>query len=100
MEPEKAFYVPAYQVPSEAPKQISNSTLAQVFPAAGQEINKVFHRGIRCHNCTQEGHYSTICPRPRVSYKQREAKKARIEEEEGNGGVRGPSTDKSVATAQ
>lgn len=39
-----------------------------------------FYRGIYCHNCCEEGHYSTSCTRPVVGRAQREANKRAINE--------------------
>ena len=54
--------------------------MTQNFPPSSQEIDKAFHKESCCHNYIKEGHYFTSCPRPRVSYKQRELNKAQIEE--------------------
>lgn len=42
-----------------------------------------FYRGIYCHNCREEGHYSTSCTRPVVSGAQREANRRAIDELQG-----------------
>ena len=33
-----------------------------------------------CHNCMTPGHYSSSCPEPQVSFKQKAANRAKIEE--------------------
>lgn len=38
------------------------------------------YRGIYCHNCREEGHYSTSCTRPVVSWAQREVNRRAIDE--------------------
>lgn len=49
-----------------------------VTPPKGQE-DETFHKGIYCHNCTKEGHFSSSCQEPRVTYRQRELNKAQVE---------------------
>ena len=48
--------------------------------AQNQNARPTFYRGIHCHNCREEGHYSTSCTRPIVSGAQRNFNRWAVEE--------------------
>ena len=48
-----------------------------------QNSRPTLYRGIHCHNCWEEGHYSTSCTKPVVSEAQREANRRVIDELQG-----------------
>ena len=69
----------------------------------GDQIDhQLFYRDIYCHNCRDEGHYSTSCTRPVVSRAQRNANRWAIDELQG--GPRqyplGPGTVSGLSPAQ
>lgn len=72
-----------------------------MFPPAGQqEIDDVFHKGIHCHNRINEGHYSTSCPHPKVTFHEREIIKAKIKNVTGDmGGMSRPNESKRPTAA-
>ncbi len=51
--------------------------------AENQNGRLLFYRGIYCHNCCEEGHYSTSCPWLVVSGAQRAANRRAIDELQG-----------------
>ena len=51
--------------------------------AQNQNSRPSFSRGIYCHNCCEEGHYSTSCPRPVVNGAQRDAYRRAIDKLQG-----------------
>ena len=73
----------------------------QNFLPPGQEINEAFHKRIWYHNCIEESHYLTSCPRLKVSYKQRELNKAQIKKLKAGLGATNKATslNKPVITA-
>ena len=70
--------------------------------ARDQNGRPSFYRGIYCHNCREEGHYSTSCTRPIVSGAQREANRRAIDELQGapRQYPRGPGPVSSFLPAQ
>lgn len=72
----------AFRIPPPAPLRYNplyrpNSDNAS---GRGQNGRPTFYRGIYCHNCREEGHYSTSCSRLVVSGAQREANRWAIDE--------------------
>ncbi|MCJ1470931.1 hypothetical protein MMC07_009579 [Pseudocyphellaria aurata] len=47
-----------------------------------RENGKTFYRGIYCHNCTEEGHYSSTCERPKCFLPQRNINRIAIKEKQ------------------
>lgn len=70
--------------------------------AQDQSGRSSFYQGIYCHNCRDEGHYSTSCSRPVVSGAQRKANKRAIDELQGGFRQysRGPGPTLSFSPAQ
>ncbi len=69
----------ALRIP-QAPVPRENASSRQNYPPRDQLTRATFYRGIYCHNCREEGHYSTSCTRPAVSGAQRKANKRGIDE--------------------
>ena len=71
------------QIPQAAPPSQDNPSYRTPYLSANaqnQNSRPSFYRGIYCHNCYEEGHYSTSWPRPVVSGAQRDANKRAIDE--------------------
>ena len=71
------------RIPQAAPPSRDNLSYRPNYASANsrdQNGRPLFYRDIYCHNCHEEGHYSTSCTRPVVSGAQRNANKKAIDE--------------------
>ena len=91
--------IPQPALPRDNAGYRSNHTNAN---AQDQTGRSPFYRGIHCHNCREEGHYSTSCTRLVVSGAQREANRRAIDELQGGPRQypRGPGPGSSFLPAQ
>ena len=97
-QPSSPFYTPPHQseliallqslrIPQAAPLSQDNLSYRPTYVSANaqnQNSRLLFYRGIYCHNCCEEGHYSTSCPWPVVSGAQRDANRRAINELQGS----------------
>ncbi len=76
----------SFQIPQAAPPSQDNLSYRLTYSSANAQNPKgpqSFYRGIYCHNCCEEGYYSTSCPRQVVSGAQRDANMRAIDELQG-----------------
>lgn len=76
----QALRIPQLALPRDNAGYRSNYTNAN---AQDQTGRSPFYQGIQCHNCQEEGHYSTSCTKPVVSEAQRKANRRAIDELQG-----------------
>lgn len=76
----QALRIPQPALPRDNAGYRSNYNNANAQDQTGRSS---FYQGIYCHNCQEEGHYSTSCTKPVVSGAQRKANRKAIDELQG-----------------
>ena len=74
------------RIPQAAPPSQGSASYRPTYKSANAQNQNgclSFYRGIYCHNCCEEGHYSTSFSRPVVSGTQRDANRMTIDELQG-----------------
>ena len=101
---ELVAFLQALRIPPPAPLQDSPPDRFDYSNANMRDQNGrlTFYRGIHCHNCWEEGHYSTSCTKPVVSGAQCEANRRAIDELQGGPRqyTRGPGVVPSLPPPQ
>ena len=61
-------------------QQSTSKTVVHEYKPSSIPTGKQPSHDVTCHNCMKPGHFSTDCPLPQVSYKQKSLNRAKIEE--------------------